>query len=43
MSIKDFAGDFDAKTGLALGECKTDTTQAKAYGICSGGYNFSGN
>ena len=43
MSIKDFAADFDARTGLALGECKADdSAQAKAQGMCGGGLNCAG-
>ena len=46
MSIKDFAVAFDTKTGLALGEYKTDATtedaQSKAHGICSYGSECSG-
>lgn len=43
MSIKDFAADFDARAGLALGEYKADdSAQAKAHGMCGGGLNCAG-
>lgn len=43
MSIKDFTADFDARAGLALGECKADdSAQAKAQGRCGFGAGCAG-